>query len=128
VIAPLGHGGMGEVYKARDTKLHRTVALKVLPARFAGDVDRVARLRREAQLLASLNHPNIAAIHGFEDSGDLQALVLEFVDGRDLTGIGEPSRALSLDDALAIARQIAIALETAHDQGIVHRDLKPANI
>ena len=129
VIAPLGHGGMGEVYKARDTKLHRTVALKVLPERFAGDADRVARLRREAQLLASLNHPNIAAIHGFEDSGDLHALVMEFVDGRDLSAIGrEPRRPLTIDDALAIARQIAVALEAAHDQGIVHRDLKPANI
>jgi Tol biopolymer transport system component len=127
VIAPLGAGGMGEVYRARDTKLGRDVALKVLPSSFAGDSERLARFRREAQVLASLNHPNIAHIYGFEDSGETHALVLELVEGPTLADrIAEGP--IPLDDALQIARQIAEALETAHEQGIVHRDLKPANV
>jgi serine/threonine protein kinase len=118
---------MGEVYRARDTKLNRDVALKVLPEAFALDPERLARFRREAQVLASLNHTNIAAIHGFEESDGVQALVLEFVDGPTLADrIAQGS--IPLDDALPIARQIAEALEAAHDQGIIHRDLKPANI
>src|SRR5512138_2397754 len=102
VGAPLGAGGMGEVYRARDTKLGRDVALKVLPESFASDAERVARMHREAQLLASLNHPNIAAIHGFEDSGDVHALVLEFVDGETLAD-RITHGPISLDEALPIA-------------------------
>jgi serine/threonine protein kinase len=117
---------MGEVYRARDTKLNRDVALKVLPAQVADDADRLARFRREAQVLASLNHPNIAHIHGLEDAGPTPALVMELVEGQTLDA--RLSRAMPIDEALAIARQIADALETAHERGIVHRDLKPANI
>ena len=118
---------MGEVYRARDAKLNRDVALKVLPDAFALDPDRLARFRREAQVLASLNHPHIGAIYGFEDSGATHALVLELVEGPTLDDrIGQG--ALPLDEALAIAKQIADALETAHAQGVIHRDLKPANI
>src|SRR5262245_44276129 len=126
----LGSGGMGEVYRARDTKLNRDVAIKILPPAFANDPDRLARFKREAQVLASLNHPNIAAIYGFEDSGGTHALVLELVDGETLADrLGPPKgRPLPVAEALAIARQIADALEAAHEQGIVHRDLKPANI
>jgi eukaryotic-like serine/threonine-protein kinase len=134
VLAPLGVGGMGEVYRALDTTLNRDVALKVLPERFALDVDRVARFRREAHVLASLNHPNIAAIHGFEEapstsSGQaaVYALVLELVEGPTLADrIGRGS--IPLEDALPIARQIVEALEAAHERGVIHRDLKPANI
>jgi serine/threonine-protein kinase len=118
---------MGEVYRARDTKLNRDVALKVLPAEFVLDPERLARFRREAQVLASLNHPNIAAIYGFEDSGSTHALVLELVEGPTLAD-RIAKGPLPLDEALPIARQIAEALEAAHEQGIVHRDLKPANI
>jgi serine/threonine-protein kinase len=118
---------MGEVYRARDTKLNRDVALKVLPDAFALDPERLSRFRREAQVLASLNHTNIAAIHGFEESDSVQALVLEYVDGPTLAD-RIAHGAISLDDALPIARQIAEALEAAHEQGIIHRDLKPANI
>jgi eukaryotic-like serine/threonine-protein kinase len=127
IQSALGAGGMGEVYRARDTKLGRDVALKVLPDLFAADPDRVARFRREAQVLASLNHPNIAAIHGFEDTGAVHALVLEFIDGETLADriARDP---IPLDEAVAIAKQIAEALEAAHEQGITHRDLKPANI
>ena len=118
---------MGEVYRARDTKLNRDVALKVLPEAFALDPERLARFRREAQVLASLNHTNIASIHGFEESDGVQALVLEYVDGPTLADrIAQGP--IPLDDALPIARQIAEALEAAHEQGIIHRDLKPANI
>src|SRR5215471_4957421 len=127
VVAPLGSGGMGEVYRARDLKLGRDVALKILPPAFANDPDRLARFKREAQVLASLNHPHIGAIYGFEDSGSVHALILEFVDGPTLADWIARGK-LPLDEALPIARQIAEALEAAHEQGIVHRDLKPANI
>jgi len=127
VVAHLGAGGMGEVYRATDTKLGREVALKILPDRFSADPDRVARFRREAQLLASLNHPNIAAIYGVEEDHQVRALVLELVEGATLQERLETGR-LSVSEALAITRQIADALEAAHERGIVHRDLKPANI
>jgi serine/threonine-protein kinase len=127
VTALLGAGGMGEVYRARDTKLNRDVALKILPEAFAIDGDRIARFRREAQVLASLNHPNIAAIYGFEDSGSAHALVLELVEGPTLAD-RIAKGPLPLDEALPIAKQIVEALEAAHEQGVVHRDLKPANI
>lgn len=123
----LGAGAMGQVYRARDRKLNREVALKVLPASFAVDVDRLDRFKREAQMLAALNHPNIAAIYGFEDASHEQALVLELVDGLTLAEMIAQG-ALKLEQTLTIARQIAEALEAAHDKGIIHRDLKPANI
>src|SRR5882762_11702588 len=127
ILSALGAGGMGEVYRARDTKLGRDVALKVIPDTFALDPDRLARFQREAQVLASLNHPHIAAIYGFEDSGDTHALVLELVDGPTLADrIAQGP--IPLDEALAIAAQIAEALDAAHERGIIHRDLKPANI
>ena len=127
IEALLGAGGMGHVYRAKDTKLGRSVALKVLPDPFARDPERRTRFQREAQILAVLNHPHIGAIHGFEDSGTVHALVLELVEGPTLADrlAGGP---LSLDEAIAIARQIVDALDAAHDQGIVHRDLKPANV
>ena len=127
VVSGLGVGGMGEVYRARDTKLNRDVALKILPEAFAVDGDRIARFRREAQVLASLNHPNIAAIYGFEDSGGTCALVLELVEGPTLAD-RIAKGPIPLDEASPIAKQIADALEAAHEQGIIHRDLKPANI
>jgi Tol biopolymer transport system component len=123
VVSLLGAGGMGEVYRARDTRLQREVAIKVLPPAFADDPDRLARFEREAQLLASLNHPNIAAIYGVEE----KALVLELVDGPTLADRIERGP-VPLDEALPIATQIAEALEAAHEQGVIHRDLKPANI
>jgi eukaryotic-like serine/threonine-protein kinase len=127
VVAPIGAGGMGEVYRARDTRLHRDVALKILPDAFAVNSDRVARLEREAQVLAALNHSNIASIFGFEQSGGISALALEMVEGPTLAErIAEAP--LSVDETLLIARQIAAALEAAHESGIIHRDLKPANI
>src|SRR5262245_54842384 len=123
----LGAGGMGEVYRARDTKLNRDVALKILPELFASDPDRLARFQREAQLLATLNHPHIATIHGFEETASVKALVLELVEGPTLADrIAQAP--VPLDEALAIAAQIVSALEAAHDRGVVHRDLKPANI
>ncbi|HEV2177692.1 MAG TPA: protein kinase [Terriglobia bacterium] len=141
ILALLGRGGMGEVYRARDTKLGRDVALKVLPEAFAADAERMARFQREAQVLASLNHPHIAAIYGLEDSSSARALVMELVEGPTLAerlSVAPPSRrqgpevgkmpALQFDEALAIAKQIAEALEAAHERGIIHRDLKPANI
>jgi serine/threonine-protein kinase len=127
VISFLGAGGMGEVYRARDTRLNRDVALKVLPASVSGDAERVARLTREAQLLASLNHHNIASIHGLEDADGVRALVLELVEGPTLAD-RIAHGPIPLDEALAIARQILDALEAAHEHGVVHRDLKPANI
>ncbi|HEX5215102.1 MAG TPA: protein kinase [Vicinamibacterales bacterium] len=128
VVAPIGAGGMGEVYRARDTKLNRDVAIKVLPEMFAKDPERLARFTREAQTLAALNHPNIAHIHGIEESASGQALVMELVEGTDLSTMIARDGAMPPKDATAIARQIADALEAAHDAGIVHRDLKPANI
>src|SRR5258705_516555 len=127
VQSRIGAGGMGEVYRARDTKLGRDVAIKIIPDTFALDPDRLARFTREAQVLASLNHPHIAAIYGFEDSGETHALVLELVEGETLAD-RIARGAIPLDEALPIARQIAEALEVAHEQGIIHRDLKPANI
>ena len=153
ILAELGRGGMGEVYRARDTKLDRDVAIKVLPESFAGDADRVARFTREAKTLASLNHPNIAGIYGIESgsrspgvpgSSETHAIVMELVEGQDLSDIiaagakapalhpdGAPGLqpgGIPLPDAIAIARQIIDALEAAHEQGIIHRDLKPQNI
>ena len=127
IVATLGAGGMGVVYRARDTTLNRDVAIKVLPQAFANDSERLARFRREAQTLAALNHPNIAHIHGLEASGGVPALVMELVEGEDLSQ-RITRGAIPIGDALPIARQVAEALEAAHDQGIVHRDLKPANI
>src|ERR1700729_1497854 len=118
ILTPIGAGGMGEVYRAKDTKLKRDVALKVLPDSFAGDPERMARFQREAEVLASLNHPNIAQIYGVED----HALVMELVEGENLKG------PLPMETALNYARQIADALEAAHEKGITHRDLKQANI
>jgi Tol biopolymer transport system component/tRNA A-37 threonylcarbamoyl transferase component Bud32 len=127
LVGGIGAGGMGEVFRARDPKLNRHVAIKVLPAVFAQDPERVARFKREAQLLASLNHPNIAAIYGLEEADGAVALILELVEGEDLAQ-RLSGGALRADDAVAIAKQIADALQEAHDRGIVHRDLKPANI
>jgi serine/threonine protein kinase len=127
VLSALGVGGMGEVYRARDTRLERDVAIKVLPQAFASDRDRLMRFQREARVLASLNHPNIAVIYGIEDLSTSQALVMELVEGPTLADrIAQGPIAIA--EALAIARQIADALASAHASGIVHRDLKPANI
>ena len=118
---------MGQVYRATDTNLKRQVAIKVLPASLAGDADRLARFQREAEVLAALNHPNIAQVFGLEKSEGITALVMELVEGEDLSQLIAKS-AIPLDEALPIAKQIAEALEAAHEQGIIHRDLKPANI
>jgi len=127
IVTQLGAGGMGEVYRAKDTKLGRDVALKILPASFTNDPERVARFRREAQVLASLNHPHIAQIHGLEEANGTQFLVLELVDGESLDK--RIARGpIPVDEALGIAKQIAEGLEAAHEKGIIHRDLKPANI
>jgi len=153
IVALIGQGGMGEVYRARDTKLKREVAIKVLPELFARDAERLARFRREAEVLASLNHPNIAAIYGLEESDGMIAIVMEVVEGPTLgehlqavtsgssrtlrqtqqptevvSGFSRTEAGLPVDETLAIARQIADALEAAHDKGVVHRDLKPANV
>src|ERR1043166_4082540 len=158
IRSQIGAGGMGEVYLARDTKLQRDVAIKVLPEQFAHDPDRLARFRREAQLLASLNHPNIATIHGLEDANSSHFLVMEYVSGQTLAEVirgsglgirdsgnrsrarqsadpGLPHRAaggdeggVPIEDALQITTQICEALEHAHEKGIIHRDLKPANV
>ncbi len=127
ILAPLGAGGMGEVYRARDTRLRREVAIKALPESVARDPERLARLEREARLLAALNHPNIAAIYGLETAEGSPCLVMEYVDGENLAQrlAGGP---LPIDDALAVCSQIAAGLEAAHDAGIIHRDLKPANV
>jgi serine/threonine-protein kinase len=127
VISFIGAGGMGEVYRARDTRLGREVALKILPDAFASDPDRLVRFEREARVLAALNHPNIATLHGVEESGHVKALVLELVDGSTLAELVAHG-ALPLSQALAIAEQVAEAVEAAHAAGVVHRDLKPANI
>ncbi len=127
ILAPIGAGGMGEVYRARDAKLGRDVALKILPQAFAADAERMARFRREAQVLASLNHPNIAAIYGFEDSSSVHALVMELVEGPTLADRVKTG-AIPIEEALPVARQICEAVEYAHERGIIHRDLKPANI
>jgi serine/threonine protein kinase len=127
ILAPIGKGGMGEVYRARDSKLNRDVALKILPDVFAADHDRLTRFTREAQTLAALNHPNIAQIHGLEDRSSVRALVMELVEGPDLAE--RLARGpIPVDETIAIARQVADAIEAAHEHGIVHRDLKPANI
>ena len=127
ILSLLGAGGMGEVYRARDAKLNRDVALKIIPAAFASDAERLSRFRREAQLLAALNHPNIAHIYGVEETATAPALVLELVDGPTLANRIDAGT-LDTAEALNIARQIALALEAAHAQGIIHRDLKPANV
>ena len=127
ITAKIGEGGMGEVYRARDTTLDRDVAIKVLPDAFASDPDRLARFEREAKVLASLNHPNIGAIYGLETSGDTRALVLELVEGPTLADRIKQGP-IPLDEALPIAKQIAEALEAAHEAGVIHRDLKPANV
>src|SRR5262245_9729688 len=127
ILAPLGAGGMGQVYRARDTKLNRDVAVKILPAEFAVDTDRVLRFRREAQVLAALNHPHIAAIYGLEEIQVHGFLVVEFVDSETLAQRVERG-AVPVSEALTIGRQVADALEAAHERGIIHRDLKPANV
>ena len=127
VTAKIGEGGMGEVYQARDTKLDRDVALKVLPEAFTSDPDRLARFEREAKVLASLNHPNIGTIYGLEEAEGVKALVLELVEGPTLADRIKQGP-IPVDEALPIAKQIAEALEAAHEQGVIHRDLKPANI
>ena len=127
ITAQIGEGGMGQVYRATDTRLKRQVAIKILPALLAADPQRLARFQREAKVLASLNHPNIAHIHGLEENGGVTALVMELVEGNDLSQ-RIARGAIPIDEALPIARQIAEALAAAHEQGIIHRDLKPANI
>ena len=127
VTAQIGEGGMGQVYRATDTRLKRQVAIKILPPSLAADPDRLARFQREAEVLASLNHPNIAGIYGLEESGGMTALVMELVEGDDLSQ-RIARGAIPFDEALPIAKQITEALEAAHERGIVHRDLKPANV
>jgi eukaryotic-like serine/threonine-protein kinase len=127
VTAQIGEGAMGQVFRATDTKLKRQVAIKVLPPSLATDPERLARFQREAEVLASLNHPHIAGIYGLEEDGGVTALVMELVDGEDLSQ-RIARGAIPMDEALPIAKQIADALEAAHEQGIIHRDLKPANI
>src|SRR5215467_5831555 len=127
ITALIGKGGMGEVYRARDTKLKRDVAIKTLPDEFSHDPDRLSRFQREAEVLASLNHPNIAAIYDLEESGGSRFLVLELVEGEtlaDRTARGP----IPIEEALTLAKQICEALEAAHERGVIHRDLKPANI
>ena len=127
ILGTLGAGGMGEVYRARDSKLNRDVALKILPAIFTDDAERIARFRREARVLASLNHPNIGSIYGLEESNNLRVFVLELVEGPTLAD-RIAGGAVPLEEALAIASQIADAMAYAHEKGVTHRDLKPANI
>src|SRR6266513_144166 len=127
IRAKIGEGGMGEIYRASDTKLNRGVAIKILPEAFAQDSDRLARFRREAQVLASLNHPNIASVYGLEDSNGFMALAMELVEGPTLAD-RLAAGSIPIDEVLTIARQIAAALEAAHERGIIHRDIKPANI
>ena len=127
ILALIGVGGMGEVYRANDPSLKRDVALKVLPESFVTDANRLARMQREAEMLASLNHANVAQIYGLERSGERTALVMELIEGPSLAE-RIAQGALPANEALAIAQQIASALAAAHERGIVHRDLKPANI
>ena len=127
IVAPLGAGGMGEVYRARDEKLGRDVAIKILPPHFTADPDRGARFKREARILATLNHPNIAAIYAVEESNGMTALVLELIEGTTLASRLEHGP-LKMSQTVTIARQIVEALDAAHEKGIVHRDLKPANV
>src|SRR6266852_4564943 len=127
IVSKLGAGGMGEVYLARDEKLNRDVAIKILPEAFAQDSDRLARFKREAQVLASLNHPNIASIYGLEESDGFMALAMELVEGPTLAD-RLAAGSIPIDETLAIARQIAAALEAAHERSIIHRDIKPANV
>ena len=128
ILDRLGAGGMGQVYRARDTTLDRDVAIKVLPEDFASDAGRLARFEREAKLLASLNHPNIATIHGFDESDGVRFIAMELVEGASLADLIESSGRIGVDEALEIARRIAMALEAAQDAGVIHRDLKPANV
>src|SRR6202171_4720151 len=128
ILSAIGAGGMGEVYQAHDTKLGRDVAIKVLPEAFAHDPERLSRFQREAKMLASLNHPNIATIHGLEQSGGTSYLVMELVSGETLQERVKREGPVPVEEALAIAKQIAEALEAAHEKGIIHRDLKPANV
>jgi serine/threonine protein kinase len=127
ITEKLGQGGMGEVYRAKDTNLSRQVAIKVLPDEFAHDAERLARFEREAKLLASLNHPNIAAIHGLEEHEGKRFLVLELAEGQTLAERLKKGR-IPLDETLDISRQIAEGLKAAHEKGIIHRDLTPANV
>ena len=127
IVSAIGAGGMGEVYRARDTKLARDVALKLLPDVFAANPERLQRFQREAQVLASLNHPHIAQIYGLEDSTDTPALIMELVEGSTLADRIRQGP-LPLDEALMIAHQVAEALDAAHEKGVIHRDLKPANV
>src|SRR3984893_8546825 len=127
IVSTLGEGGMGEVYRARDTKLGRDVAIKILPRIFTSDPERLARFEREARMLASLNHPHIGAIYGVEESESVRALILELVEGPTLAD-RLAKGPIPLTESLGIAGQIADALDAAHERGIVHRDLKPANI
>jgi serine/threonine-protein kinase len=127
IVAKIGEGGMGEVWRATDTKLGRDVAIKILPESFAGDPDRIARFQREAQILAALNHPNIAAIYGIENANGTSVLVMELVEG-DTLEQRIARGPIPPEEALGVAKQIAEALEAAHERGIVHRDLKPANV
>ncbi len=127
ITREIGRGGMGEVWRARDSKLDRDVAIKALPDDVAGDANRLARFQREAKLLASLHHSNIAAVYGLEECEGASYLILEYVDGEDLSKRVRRGP-LPVDEALEIARQIAEALEAAHEKGIIHRDLKPGNV
>src|SRR6202040_4362328 len=128
ITGAIGAGGMGEVYRAHDTKLGRDVAIKVLPEAFAHDPERLSRFQREAKILAALNHPNIATIHGLEQSNGTSYLVMELVSGETLAERVKRDGAVPIEEALGIAKQIAEALEAAHEKGIIHRDLKPANV
>src|SRR5262245_29871050 len=127
IVAPLGAGGMGEVYRARDSRLGRDVAIKALPEAFAADPERLARFEREARVLASLSHPNVSGIYGLEHVGEQRFLVLEFVEGETLAS--RLARGpMPVDESLQIAIQIAAAVEAAHEAGVIHRDLKPGNV
>ena len=127
IVEPIGKGGMGEVYRARDSKLGRDVAIKVLPEEFSRDRERLDRFRREARLLAQLNHPNIATLHGLEKADGQEFLVMELVEG-DTLAARIASGPIPLDETIALFVQIARGLEAAHEKGIIHRDLKPANV